>query len=147
MKYLLLAGLAAFSISAQAETVSRPKVVYSCFTKAGKQVLVTQEGQDYRYHFGKPGKWELVFSNPLEQVKRQTTERWDGQGRYGWAAMNMHNDGYDYRLASGWDRISDEHESHMVVNVSKIDGSGPYSQAVCDMQKPNLLDWDDYFLW
>ena len=60
-KLILPVLLTLFSLPVQAKTV------WSCFTKQGKQILVTQEGADYRYHFGTPEKWELVFSNPLAQ--------------------------------------------------------------------------------
>ena len=138
-KLLLTAVLLSCSLSAQAQTV------WSCFAKNGKQILVTQEGANYRYHFGKAGNWELVFDNPLSQVKKQSTEHWDGQGRYGWSMMNMRNHGYNFGFSKSWDRMSGEHELSMSLKVSPLKGNGRSLTIDCDMSRPAAVNWDSHF--
>ena len=139
MKQTLL--LLALSAALPLHAFAKEKTVVSCHFTDGKQLLVKQIDKNYRYHFGKQGKWELVFANPLTQIKAQS-ERWAGVGRTRWTGITMVNGEYEYQIISAFDSLG-EYGHTITLYTNK--GEQSISTRHCNLKKPYTINWDKSF--
>ncbi|MCK3655897.1 hypothetical protein A4G19_09030 [Pasteurellaceae bacterium Macca] len=60
MKKSLLLALAALTCSHSA--LAKEDVIFSCISKSGKQLVVTEDSHNYYYSYGKNGRPEMRFA-------------------------------------------------------------------------------------
>lgn len=90
MKKLILFVLL---LSSSQIALSKESVVFSCITKSGKQLLITEDRHYYYYSYGKNGRPEMTFKN----AKSNTDPVSFGTA---FASFELHNKGVDYSISS-----------------------------------------------
>ena len=66
--------LTLLTLSLTVPALAADKTVLRCTTTKGKQLLVTESKNSFRYSYGRPGQPELVFSNGrAEALERSQT--------------------------------------------------------------------------
>lgn len=83
-------------------TAQASELLFACTTTNGKQIMVTDHGQNFGYRFGKPGKPELAFTSDRQQTEITACTASNGDGSE--ASIHLSNGDYDYVVTGGGDR-------------------------------------------
>ncbi len=119
MSRILPAALIAL-LPATAQAACPGETFLSCTVGNGKHVEVCIQPGDsagkgsFTYTFGPKGAPELSLSVPMSAG---TVTPWSGVGRSIWASVSFPNDGYDYEVWHGFDRLDEDAGLEAGVNV------------------------------
>jgi len=122
-------------------------IVVACkFKDTPKELLVTTDGRYFKYHYGIKNDWDLVFSNSLDEIRRNSTEKWEGFGRYIWAKFVMINNGVMFEFSQAVDRMTDEHEMFLTLTLTDIKTDKILTSKECDLSRHFVSDFGEFGL-
>lgn len=99
---LWLACFGAAVLSMTIDVQAADRMLFSCATKNGKRIELTDAGKTIDYSFGKVGKPDLALRVPRASA---TTYQWKGIGRYVNYEVNVPNGDTVYSVYSSLDKI------------------------------------------
>lgn len=108
MKKLILFVLL---LSSSQIALSKESVVFSCITKSGKQLLITEDRHYYYYSYGKNGRPEMTFKNAKSNAVIYADHRY--------STLILENKGIDYEIYEPFRANEDGSYEDTDITVSK----------------------------
>ncbi|MDO5639526.1 MAG: hypothetical protein Q4G28_06610 [Neisseria sp.] len=119
------------------------KVIFSCTDQRGKQILVTEQNDRFRYRYGRKDTPELRFENDRAEVLARSP-RWDGKGRSAWVNLALENGNYRYTLYTSLDRLSSRRRAISGLIIQNAAASPDGTHRYIDVRKCKTTALTDF---